>query len=68
MAKLKVAIDEESQAHIRLSREEQASVGPEAKARSAFLLGKCEERLHGLSVLMLHCCAGLQDTSLPLST
>ncbi|XP_046670278.1 PDZ domain-containing protein 8-like isoform X2 [Homalodisca vitripennis] len=62
MAKLKSAMDEESETHMRLSREEQASTSSEARARAAFLLGKSEEKLHALTVLMLHCCAGLQDS------
>ncbi|XP_054272610.1 PDZ domain-containing protein 8 [Macrosteles quadrilineatus] len=62
MAKLKAMIDDESQNHLRLTKEEQSSSTTEAKAKAAFLLGKSEEKLHALTVLMLHCCAGLQDS------
>uniref|UniRef100_A0A1B6KY39 Uncharacterized protein n=1 Tax=Graphocephala atropunctata TaxID=36148 RepID=A0A1B6KY39_9HEMI len=62
MAKLKSAMDEESETHMKLAREEQASTSSESRARAAFLLGKSEEKLHALTVLMLHCCAGLQDS------
>lgn len=62
MSKLKIVIDAESQTHVRLAREEQESVTAEDKTKAAELLSKSDERLHALSVLMLHCCAGLQDS------
>ncbi|XP_073969066.1 PDZ domain containing 8 isoform X2 [Rhodnius prolixus] len=61
MSKLKDAIDAESHNHQALQREEQSLENPAAKAKVAFLVGKSEERLQALAVLMLHCCAGLQD-------
>lgn len=32
------------------------------KARIAFLMGQADAKVHGLSVLMLHYCSGLQQT------
>lgn len=62
MTKIKDAIDSESQNHAALQKEEQNCDNPTTKAKIAFLVGKSEERLQALTVLMLHCCAGLQDT------
>ncbi|CAH1402067.1 unnamed protein product [Nezara viridula] len=62
MSKIKHEIDAESQNHAALQREEQNSENATTKAKIAFLVGKSEERLQALTVLMLHCCAGLQDT------
>lgn len=62
MSKIKHEIDAESQNHAALQREEQNSDNTTTKAKIAFLVGKSEERLQALTVLMLHCCAGLQDT------
>ncbi|KAL1131339.1 hypothetical protein AAG570_010957 [Ranatra chinensis] len=61
MSKLKEAIDAESSNHQSLTREEQTNESPATRAKLAFLIGKSEERLQALTVLMLHCCAGLQD-------
>lgn len=61
MTKLKVAIDAESHVHMKLAKEEQAGNDSSAKARNAFLVGKSEEKLQAMTVLMLHLCAGLQD-------
>lgn len=68
ITKLKSAIDEETQNHVKLVREEQSFENAEAKAKAAFQLGKSEEKLHALTILMLHCCAGLQDSHDTLST
>lgn len=62
LSKLKAAIDAESHEHMRLVKEEQATNDPSVKASTAFQLGKSEEKLQALTVLMLHCCAGLQDS------
>jgi len=63
MNKLKDAIDAESHNHQALVKEEQAGErDPATRAKLAFLAGKSEERLQALTVLMLHCCAGLQDS------
>ncbi|XP_022196528.2 PDZ domain-containing protein 8 isoform X2 [Nilaparvata lugens] len=61
MTKLKVAIDAESHVHKKLAQEEQGGCDSSAKARNAFLVGKSEEKLQAMTVLMLHLCAGLQD-------
>ncbi|CAB0012351.1 unnamed protein product, partial [Nesidiocoris tenuis] len=61
ICKLKDEIDAESLNHHALQKEEQAAENADAKAKVAFLAGKSEERLQALAVLMLHCCAGLQD-------
>ncbi|XP_075226255.1 PDZ domain containing 8 isoform X2 [Lycorma delicatula] len=61
MTKLKAAIDAESHVHMKLVKEEQGSLDTSIKARTAFLIGKSEEKLQAMTVLMLHCCAGLQD-------
>uniref|UniRef100_A0A146MG75 PDZ domain-containing protein 8 n=1 Tax=Lygus hesperus TaxID=30085 RepID=A0A146MG75_LYGHE len=61
IGKLKDAIDSESLNHHSLQKEEQSLENAAAKAKVAFLAGKSEERLQALAVLMLHCCAGLQD-------
>lgn len=62
MAKLKIAMDAESHNHMRLVKEEQSMNDASLKAKTAFLIGKSEEKLQALTVLMLHCCAGLQDS------
>ncbi|XP_014239965.1 PDZ domain-containing protein 8 isoform X2 [Cimex lectularius] len=61
ISKLKEAIDSESLKRQALQREEVSAEDAATKAKVAFLVGKSEERLHALAVLMLHCCAGLQD-------
>uniref|UniRef100_A0A1B6DL70 Phorbol-ester/DAG-type domain-containing protein n=1 Tax=Clastoptera arizonana TaxID=38151 RepID=A0A1B6DL70_9HEMI len=62
MSKLKIVMDAESHNHIKLVKEEQTTCDPALKAKTAFLIGKSEEKMQALTVLMLHCCAGLQDS------
>lgn len=56
MDRLKDAMDLENRNHQSLLKDDQ---NDEAIAES---VTKSEERLQALTILMLHCCAGLQDS------
>lgn len=58
--KLKSAIDSESEIRFTLAKEEQTSKDPTNKTKTAFLIGKSDQKAEALTVLMLHFCAGLQ--------
>lgn len=61
IAKLKAAIDSETESRHGLSREEQTCRNDAgASTRLAFLIGKSDEKVQALAVLMLHFCSGLQ--------
>ncbi|XP_063242954.1 PDZ domain-containing protein 8 isoform X2 [Bacillus rossius redtenbacheri] len=62
IVKLKAAMDAETQSRMQLAREEQENKDPETSTRVAFLIGKSDQRVQALAVLMLHFCAGLQHT------
>jgi hypothetical protein len=47
---------------MELARKEQESRDPTEHTRIAFLIGKSDEKVQALTVLMLHFCAGLQHT------
>lgn len=55
-------MDIESTLRMRLAREEVECHDATEKARLAFLIGKCDEKVQALAILMLHFCAGLQHT------
>ncbi|PSN46042.1 PDZ domain-containing protein 8 [Blattella germanica] len=62
ISKLKAAIDTETQLRMQLAQKEQESKDPSEHTRIAFLIGKSDEKVQALAVLMLHFCAGLQHT------
>ncbi|PNF14527.1 hypothetical protein B7P43_G15458 [Cryptotermes secundus] len=62
ISKLKSAIDEETQLRMELAQKEQETRDPSEHTRIAFLIGKSDEKVQALAVLMLHFCAGLQHT------
>jgi hypothetical protein len=62
ISKLKAAIDEETQLRMELVQKEQETSDPSEHTRIAFLIGKSDEKVQALAVLMLHFCAGLQHT------
>ncbi|XP_066999590.2 PDZ domain-containing protein 8 isoform X2 [Anabrus simplex] len=62
IGKLKAAIDAETQSRMALAREEQETKDPTTHTKIAFLIGKSDEKVQALAVLMLHFCAGLQHT------
>jgi hypothetical protein len=62
ISKLKAAIDEETQLRMELTQKEQETRDPSEHTRIAFLIGKSDEKVQALAVLMLHFCAGLQHT------
>jgi len=62
ISKLKAAIDEETQLRMELAQKEQETRDPSEHTRIAFLIGKSDEKVQALAVLMLHFCAGLQHT------
>ncbi|XP_069677414.1 PDZ domain-containing protein 8 isoform X2 [Periplaneta americana] len=62
ISKLKAAIDAETQLRMELAQKEQESKDPSEHTRIAFLIGKSDEKVQALAVLMLHFCAGLQHT------
>lgn len=55
-------MDSESTMRMQLAREEALCQDSTEKARLAFLIGKCDEKVQALAILMLHFCAGLQHT------
>lgn len=60
ISKLKVAIDEETQRRMELAQKVHETTDPSEHTRIAFLIGKSDEKVQALAVLMLHFCAGLQ--------
>nr|CAD7429133.1 unnamed protein product [Timema monikensis] len=60
IVKLKAAMDSETQSRMQLAKEQQERKDPETNTKIAFLVGKSDERVQALAVLMLHFCAGLQ--------
>nr|CAD7206733.1 unnamed protein product [Timema douglasi] len=60
IVKLKAAMDSETQSRMQLAKEQQESKDPETNTKIAFLVGKSDQRVQALAVLMLHFCAGLQ--------
>jgi hypothetical protein len=62
ISKLKVAVDEETQLRMGLAQKEQDTRDASEHTRIAFLIGKSDEKVQALTVLMLHFCAGLQHT------
>jgi hypothetical protein len=62
ISKLKAAIDEETQLRMELAQKEQETKDQSEHTRIAFLIGKSDEKVQALAVLMLHFCAGLQHT------
>ncbi|KAK7862818.1 hypothetical protein R5R35_000842 [Gryllus longicercus] len=63
ISKLKSAMDAETHARLALEGATESSSGradPATAARNAFLIGKSDEKVQALAVLMLHFCAGLQ--------
>ncbi|KAE8751360.1 hypothetical protein FOCC_FOCC001931 [Frankliniella occidentalis] len=62
ISKLKISMDSESSLRMQLARKEVDCQDSTEKARLAFLIGKCDEKVQALAILMLHFCAGLQHT------
>ncbi|XP_034235149.1 PDZ domain-containing protein 8 [Thrips palmi] len=62
ITKLKTSMDSESTLRMQLAREEGDCQDTAEKTRLAFLIGKCDEKVQALAILMLHFCAGLQHT------
>lgn len=62
ISKLKASIDTETQLRMELVQKEQETKDPSEHMRIAFLIGKSDEKVQALAVLMLHFCAGLQHT------
>ncbi|XP_021925331.1 PDZ domain-containing protein 8 isoform X2 [Zootermopsis nevadensis] len=60
ISKLKASIDTETQLRMELVQKEQETKDPSEHTRIAFLIGKSDEKVQALAVLMLHFCAGLQ--------
>jgi len=55
-------MDKEHTSRTALCRKEAECQDPVEKARLAFLIGQCDEKVQAITVLMLHFCAGLQHT------
>ena len=62
ISKLKASIDTETQLRMQLAQKEQEVKDPAEHTKIAFLIGKSDEKVQALAVLMLHFCAGLQHT------
>ncbi|KAK6620823.1 hypothetical protein RUM43_011119 [Polyplax serrata] len=57
---LKGLINEETEIRFSLVKEEQIENDATNKAKIAFLIGKSDEKVQALTVLMMHFCSGLQ--------
>ncbi|KAK7580694.1 hypothetical protein V9T40_001323 [Parthenolecanium corni] len=62
ISKIKTAIDAETNAFGNLEEQKKEATDPHELAKLSFQIGKSEERLQGLTNLLLHCCSGLQDS------
>lgn len=62
MAELKKTFDAVTVEHMELNKQLNSEESEIEKTKLAFLVGQADAKLHGLSVLMLHFCSGLQQT------
>ncbi|CAH1188292.1 unnamed protein product [Phyllotreta striolata] len=62
MSELKKCLDSVTMQHMDLSKRMGSEDSEVEKAKLAFLMGKADAKVHGLSVLMLHYCSSLQHT------
>ncbi|XP_056649071.1 PDZ domain-containing protein 8 isoform X1 [Diorhabda sublineata] len=62
MTELKKTLDSVTMEHMDLSKQIGSEESEVEKAKLAFLMGKADAKVHGLSVLMLHYCSSLQHT------
>lgn len=62
MSVLKKTFDVVTDEHTDLNKQMGIEGSEVEKAKIAFLMGQADAKLHGLSVLMLHYCSGLQQT------
>ncbi|XP_072392381.1 PDZ domain-containing protein 8 [Diabrotica undecimpunctata] len=62
MGELKKSLDSVTVEHMELSKQIGSEDSEVEKAKLAFLMGKADAKVHGLSVLMLHYCSSLQHT------
>ncbi|XP_045460736.1 PDZ domain-containing protein 8 isoform X1 [Harmonia axyridis] len=62
MVELKKSLDHITNEHVELSKQMNAESSEVEKTKLAFLLGKADAKVHGLSVLMLHYCSSLQHS------
>lgn len=53
-------MDVETTSRMNLAKEEQGAKESTQRAKLAFLIGKSDEKVQALAVLMLHFCSGLQ--------
>lgn len=62
VGELKKALDSVTLEHMELGKRMGSEESEVERARVAFLMGQADAKVHGLSVLMLHYCSGLQQT------
>ncbi|XP_044760980.1 PDZ domain-containing protein 8 isoform X2 [Coccinella septempunctata] len=62
MTELKKSLDHITNEHMELTKQMNNDISEEEKTKLAFLLGKADAKVHGLSVLMLHYCSSLQHS------
>ncbi|KAL3280381.1 hypothetical protein HHI36_017868 [Cryptolaemus montrouzieri] len=62
MAELKKSLDYITNEHMELTKQMNTEDSEVEKTKLAFLLGKADAKVHGLSVLMLHYCSSLQHS------
>lgn len=62
MSELKKSFDVITEDHANLTKQLNIEETEVKKAKLAFMLGQADTKMHGLSVLMLHYCSGLQNT------
>lgn len=62
VSELKKSLDALTLEHMELSRQLGSTDSEVEKTKLALLIGQADAKVHALSVLMLHYCAGLQHT------
>lgn len=61
MTELKKLFDIITEEHTNLTKQMNDETSEVEKAKFAFLIGQADSKMHGLSVLMLHFCSGMQQ-------